>query len=245
MDDSNVENVVQQSTKYGKFQFIGTNRVRNQGHIEKLKKAFQEVGNLTKVQPILVNEKYEIIDGQHRFQAARELGEPIYFTMRKGLGIDAARSMNILQRGWTTDDFANSYAESGNKQYREYLRIREEYGFNHSITLIYLAGGEVPGLFSGFREGTFEIPDLPAAIKRLELLASVEELTPIARFQSFAVAFLYSTRVPGYSHKEFLKKVALFGESQLKHLNSIPDNQRMIEDVYNYSTRVGNRQRLY
>lgn len=246
MDETDLQNVVQTSTKYDKFKFIVTNRERNQGHIEKLKKAFQEVGNLTRVQPILVNEKMEIIDGQHRFEAAKDLGEPIYFTMRKGLGVNEARSMNILQRPWNVDDYAESYINSGNRNYIDYMRLREDYGFNHSITLLYAYGGDATGLSASFRDGSFVLPDLPGAIKRLDMLASVAEISPdVARYRPFAAALLSTMRVEGYDHKEFLKKLELNADSLMKRLGNIPDNQRMIEDIYNHSTRVGNRLRLY
>ena len=36
------------------------------------------------VSPILVNEKMEVIDGQHRLQAQKELNLPTYYIKNKG-----------------------------------------------------------------------------------------------------------------------------------------------------------------
>jgi hypothetical protein len=67
---------IQVTSDYDQFVIMEANREQNRGHIEAIKAAFGEMGNLTRVQPILVNERFEIIDGQHRFIACKELGEP-------------------------------------------------------------------------------------------------------------------------------------------------------------------------
>lgn len=244
MDETNLENVVQSTTDYDKFTFLDTNRELTAGHVQHIKDAFQEIGNMTAVQPILVNEKYEIIDGQHRFMAAQELGEPIYYTMRAGLGVKDARSMNILHRPWHSDDFAHSYADGGDKNYQKFLELRESFGFSHSITLIYIYGSSSAGIFSDFRKGEFYIPDLTKALERLNVLASVREISPVAKYQGFAEALQQVAKAEGYSHHRMLSKLKL-NSQMLKRLNGVPENLRLLEDIYNYSVREGNRLRLY
>ena len=70
---------IQKSKDYNIFKTLTGNRELNISHKEKLKKSFKE--NYL-ISPIIINEKYEIIDGQHRFNAARELGYYVYYILR-------------------------------------------------------------------------------------------------------------------------------------------------------------------
>lgn len=237
-------NSTNKTTDYGQFKLMDNNREQNRSHIEALKRAFSDSGNLTIVQPILVNDRFEIIDGQHRFLAAKELEEPIYYTVRPGLTIDDARSMNILHRSWHTDDYARSYANSGNRQYIEYLKLVEDYGFSHSVTVAAVYGSEHKGAFVRFRNGELEIEDLAATKERLERLAEVQEV--FGRMdRPLAYALIKTFTVVGYNHKRMMDKLVRYGEQKVRHYASVPEYQRALEEVYNQSHAEGTRLRLY
>jgi hypothetical protein len=237
--------VVYQSRDYDQFTFMEANRDQNRGHIEALKRAFAEIGNLTEVQPILVNENFEIIDGQHRFVAARELEEPIYFVIRPGLRVTDARTMNILHRNWTIDDYARSYATT-DPNYQKYLELREDYGFSHTITLSFSLGDETPGMHATFRKGEFTLPDLPAARARLDKLSDIVEILPrLRRDNAFARAFLKVLQTPSYDHDRMVRKVTQVGEMILRKYGSFAEYQRALEETYNYNMSESNRVRLY
>lgn len=235
---------VQSSNDYDKFKLIQTNREVVRGHVENLKKAFEEYGNLTEVQPILVNDRFEIIDGQHRFIACQELGETIYFTQLEGLGVAEARSMNYLHRGWHFDDYLKSYADGGDKNYRTFLDLKEDYGFTNGIILAYINGTEPSAPYRTFREGNFVISDLKAAIQRLDNLAEIREYTPLANDSTFALALLTIMRSENYNQSQMVKKMALFGDILRSYRNQA-DSLRVIEEVYNYKNSGDNRVRLY
>lgn len=241
---SRFTNVVQQTTNYDQFSFIENNRETNRGHVEALKTAFEEMGNLTQVQPILVNDRFQIIDGQHRFIAAMELGTPIFFTVVSGLGVSEARNMNILHRRWGVMDYARSYALGGDKNYQKYLNLLEDYGYVHTITLEYVYGGDLKGIFKKFREGDFVLEDEKGARERLDKLALVHEVTALAKTAPFARAFLKAMKVEDFSVKHFIKKVQLHPDI-LQRMSGIADNLRMIETVYNFGLHEQNKIRLY
>ena len=80
-----MDNAKQQSTNYDEFRTLNANRNVSENHVKQIKAAIETVGNLTEVVPIIVNENKEIIDGQHRFEACKELGLPIFYTDRKSV----------------------------------------------------------------------------------------------------------------------------------------------------------------
>lgn len=84
-----VVNIVYETTDYDKFVIVDGNRIID--HVEHIKQSMKEhyVPNA-----ILVNEKFEILDGQNRFKAQKELGKPVRYIVEEGLGIVDARAMN-------------------------------------------------------------------------------------------------------------------------------------------------------
>lgn len=244
--DSDVpHNVVQQTTNYEQFQLIGANRDQNRGHIEAIKRAFEEIGNLTAVQPILVNEHYQIIDGQHRFFACKELGLPIYFTMQPGLGIRDARNMNILHRAWRLVDYAHSYAESGDQSYQKFLTLASDYDvFSYSVLMAFSAGEQVKGAFAGFRRGEFVFRDVPAARARLDKLTEAVAVIYV-KDQDFCYAYLKVMQVPGFDQRRMVRKLSQVGEQLIRRFGNVNEYQRALEEVYNHQMSEGNRLRLY
>lgn len=62
--------------------------------------------DLTMYSPIIVSEDFRIIDGQHRFEACKELGLPIYFLVMPSK--NAERAMIVLNRcqsQWKSEEF--------------------------------------------------------------------------------------------------------------------------------------------
>lgn len=236
---------IQRTNDYDKFSFLSNNRDASRAHIEALKRAFQDYGNLTESQPVLVNERLQIIDGQHRFIAAQELGSPIFYTTVPGLGIQEARQMNILHKNWTTDDYAESYAKGGNMQYIKYLELKEEFGFSHSVLISYAKEGRVKGVFADFRNGTFVIDDLEATRQRLSMLADVTAIIGATLADKiFAMAFRRAMQSPHYDHVRMLKKLAEL-QTEFKSFSKQTDALRQLEDIYNYRYTESNRVRLY
>lgn len=232
---------IYKSTDYEQFIFLDDNRGTVNGHVA----ALTEEGNVTAIEPITVNEHFEVIDGQHRILSCKENGWPVYFKVREGLTISDARKMNILHRTWTADDFAKSYAADGNVQYQKFLQLREEYGLNHTVTLFAVYNGEKQGLGRQFRAGDFVIEDEAATRARLDKMAAMTEVMNIKPSQHFFTAYLEVMKVNGFDHNRMVRKTQAVGDQFLRKFGSMPDYFRALEEVYNYGMSENNRLRLY
>src|SRR5262245_19806840 len=97
-------NKIESTTNYERFVFKKGNRpVR--GRVVTLINAIQNHNQLAEY-PILVSErqdgKFEIADGQHRFEAARALKVPISFIRsRHQISIEMIAAANQLQKSWS------------------------------------------------------------------------------------------------------------------------------------------------
>ena len=237
--------VVQTTENYDQFTFMAANRNVSRKHIENIKKAFEEYGNITEVQPILVNQNKQVIDGQHRFVACQELGLPINYTVVHNLTIDDARNMNILHAGWSTTDFAHSYAATGNVNYDVYIALKEDYGFSHAITLLAIEGMQRGGLYRDFRSGNLKIDNIQEAKLRMDNLKEIQEAAKLAALpKPLAAAAITIMRAEGYKQKRMIDKLKHWNQP-IKVYTGVEDNLRQLEEIYNYRMGTANRVRLY
>lgn len=130
---------IQTTTNYDKFKTIIGNRELNEPHVKNLAVAI-ELHDLLPYFPILVNEHYEIIDGQHRFEASQRLGKPVYFIQVPGLDLKDVQKINTSSKNWTLKDYVQSYISQGNKDYEILLAYHERTGFNLTISAMLLSG---------------------------------------------------------------------------------------------------------
>jgi urease gamma subunit len=243
--DKSLSNVVQETDDYTKFSFLVANRDVSRSHINNLKAAISQHPEILRVQPLLVNDKMQIIDGQHRFQAATELAMPISYTVVNGIGIEVARAMNLLHRTWKPEDFAKSYAIGNNKHYSDYLKMRDIYEeFPHGIVLIYMVGRQYHGINAEFRKGLFEVGDLDESKKHLDQLSVVKEKSSIAMTKPYAVALLTAFKHESFDYDRFLRNLEKYGREVLRSTTITTDYMRMIEEIYNHGLST-NRTRLF
>ena len=152
-------NQVHTTTDYFLFKSIEGNRNKNLLHINRLKKSMSENYLLT---IIIVNEKYEIIDGQHRFDVIKELNLPLNYVVCKGYGLTEVHALNQNSKTWNADDYLDGYCRLKYPHYLKYSEFKERYGFGHVECMTILGGySSNPGIDRTkiFYKGEFEIKD--------------------------------------------------------------------------------------
>ena len=235
------------STKdYEAFSFITGNRNINKSHLEKLRKSILEMYIPV---PIVVNENLEIIDGQHRFIICKTEGLALLFIQIKGLNLTHVQKINELMRIWTAEAFMDCYCdlalESEYREYADYVEYKEfkrKYGFGHNETQAILTNQK---MFSGnlserFRNGTFKIVDLRKATHVAERIAKVGKYYQGYKRRGFVLAMLQCFAIPEYNHDRFLSKLS-YQTYKLTDQPNYKQYLQIIQDVYNYHAREGDR----
>ena len=126
---------VYQTTDYSKFKKLLGNRKVLLRRKAKILKSINEIGYVRN--PIIVNENYEIIDGQGRLEALKELGLPIEYVIAESTGLEECVGLNLGQTNWRPIDYVESYAELG---VDGYVRFLECLGAHNGISLQVLYG---------------------------------------------------------------------------------------------------------
>lgn len=121
-----VYEITKDNNRYYSFKFISGNRRINRDNVNKLKRSFTEHGWIG--EPIVVDDKFYIVSGQHRYTAAKELGIPIrYMITHDDVSVKAIQDTSQAVRKWTKLDIIRSYADEGNINYRNMITLYEQF----------------------------------------------------------------------------------------------------------------------
>jgi hypothetical protein len=126
---------------YSKFKFSKENREIKPKTVALIKESMEKFGFISG-RPVLINNDGVIIDGQHRFLAAKDLGIEIEYEMLGGDYIEKMIKLNSTQSNWTLEDYINSYAIQNVDCYRKLLKFQEKYdlSMSSSISILFGAG---------------------------------------------------------------------------------------------------------
>lgn len=232
---------VETTTDYKQFHIIEANRQINKGHVQALIVSFEQQPELVTMRPILVNGAMEIIDGQHRFEAAKVLGLPVSYMVAENIDIATAQQLNALQRGWTVMDYARSYSMSGNKDYKLFLELHKQYPIALTVLMYFMTGRIMHAMSKIFRRG--ELQPLPKA----DIIAKLEQYADFAKFEhwtdyNFGMAVFTIINHQEYDHDRMLAKL---NTTIIKKAGSRVDYLRQLEDIYNINRRAGQETRFY
>lgn len=104
------------TTNYDTFRALTGNRDVTTMHKNEIVRSIKKSGYFSN--PIMVNERMEVIDGQHRLAALKELGLPVEYIIVRGAGAKDAPLLNTASRNWNTKNYIKSYADQGNGNYK-------------------------------------------------------------------------------------------------------------------------------
>lgn len=99
---------VKSTTDYKIFGQITSNREVDKKHVKKLIKNISE-NNLLHLNPIIVNGNMEVIDGQHRLEAAQILGVPVFYFMDENVDKTHISKLNSVKKDWKPIDYINYF----------------------------------------------------------------------------------------------------------------------------------------
>ncbi len=227
---------IYETYNYELFKTLEGNRGTNKGHIKSLTSSMEEIYLIS---PVIVNSKMEIIDGQHRYEAAKGLGLPIRYIIDKDASLRAVQLLNAKSKDWTPTDYMESYISLGNKEYVKYKLFYEKYKFNHTSCQALLNGNSAirgQSSASQFNEGLFVCKDYDHATKIADLVKLSGEYYAGYKRRSYIFAIAELMKNNNFDYKQFLIKLNTQRDkmfdctSKLKYIE-------LIEDIYNYRSR--------
>lgn len=230
---------IQTTQDYSLFRRIKGNRQVSKPHVNRLLEAIKNDPQTITFNPIIVNNEMEIIDGQHRFEAIKNVELPVHYIQVDDLGLDTVQKLNSISKMWSPMDYARSFAENGSEDYRIYIDFKTKFKFNHDVLMKYLSLDK-PMTGSLFKQGKFIVPNVARSFELATYLQDLEQFYDRITYRNAANGFYIIASSPNYDHKRMYRQMKNYG-SIVNEQPLANDYAREFERIYNYKQRSNSR----
>jgi len=254
--DFEVSDVVYTTTNLNIFKFmVDGNRPVDKKHVNQLKDRLSEKYLRTIV---IVNEIMEIIDGQHRYTAIKELNEEnekrglplmsLEFIICKNYGVEECCQYNGKSKNWSNKNITEGGKTLNIEEYKIYDKFIKEFNLPHNVTVGLLSGVTTNTKNSDeFKNLKLEIKDVNESLSNANKIIDIVNtgIIPIGRSDQpvgvFGLALLeILLKVDTYDHDRMVRKCREYVEREgrsLRKLTNITEPLIEFEEVYNYKER--------
>ena len=224
---------IKTTKNYELFKKLKGNRAVTPARVSIIRNSIERVGYITN--PIIVNQNYEVIEGQGRLEALKGLDLPVDYIVVDGAGIEECMALNMRNTNWKTRDFIYSYADRGNENYVRIKKLLEQYNFGVNViatALKFIGKFDVKSTKNG--ELHISEQEYDNAVERLEWL---NKIAPYCKSTTGEMASLFQSLI---ICREFENVDLNRLESKVINLNqtmmpyaSVPDCMQSLEEIYN------------
>jgi hypothetical protein len=234
---------VYKTTDLSIFKQIKGNRPRNPQHISQIKNSIKKHGMLFR--PLLVNEKYEVLDGQHRLEAAKETCHFVYYIILEGRGLGSVHVLNLNQQNWGQVDFLNSYAEMGLVDYLALKSFWERHkDFKLGDCMMMCTNSHIVEKHNMdvniskrfFKEGVWRLLDMDQAERYISKLEEIKPYYKNYNRSTFVSTMIDCFHTENFDFSVFMQKLKL-RPSVLIDCSTKDQYIDLIEDIYNYKNQ--------
>jgi len=223
------------------FKEINGNRPTNPLHIKRLTESIKKNGMLQN--PIIVNKKMEVIDGQHRLLSAIKSKSEIYYIINNNFTLKDVHTLNLNQKNWSKKDFMEGFSTMGILPYQKlksFCELNKDYTLpiclafcNNTTDSTHNRQGEN---LEVFEDGTWKGRDFKLAQNWANQIRLIKPY-----YQNYNQSSFVGTMVSLFKNKDFdlntfLHKLKLQPTALLDCRNRT-QYKLLIEEIYNYKNR--------
>jgi hypothetical protein len=233
--NSRLMNQVFQTKTYEMFKFREDNRQVKNRHVSKLTEKMLSKGWI-KGSYVVINEKGEIIDGQHRFEVISELKLPLHYVICQGYGLDHVHRFNQISKTWNADDYMNGYCELGYEDYISYRDFKNKYQIGHNECMLLLSGTGSTKNAGNFNSGLLKIKSMKEAKTIIEKILLLQPYYDGFKRRTFIYCMYGLMKNQNFEFTEFIQKLKI-QPTALQHCTDVEQYTALIEEIYNYKRR--------
>ena len=243
------------TTNYSMFGTISGNRDVDTSNLSKIKQSISKKHIATSAVICILDpndpiKPLKMVDGQHRFEACKELNIPVSYVIDDSLTMSSILNditlLNTASKEWDVSDFMNSEAQKGNHNYILYSSVYGQYftSFDHE-SLFYILNSDVDRTcpkvsYPSFKSGElkFDQSDYNYLIQRLKDISQFNHYSEIGgkRYYQKAINQLLNTR--GFNMNQMLAKLQA-RQSTIVKCTTVEGALNQLADIYNYKIQSG------
>lgn len=234
---------IEETADYARFTSSRGNRPVDTGGRRALRQSMERYGWLAAF-PMMVRRDGDmlvIVDGQHRFAIAQEMGLPVRYVAEER-DIDVALINNGCST-WKHADYASSWAQRGNAEYQKLIDFSAANGVSLGIGVALLDGtGYVQdntAAMRRFKDGQFKVREgsVAQADRICAIIREARALKRAPASSSFIRAAMLCCALPEFDDERFRKNLTHCPEKFLA-FSGLDAVLTMFEDIYNHRQRM-------
>lgn len=222
---------VLQTTDYSIFKQVVCNREVSQPHVNKLVKSITR-NNLLKLNPIIVNDNMDVIDGQHRLEAAEKLKTPIYYIVDSTVSKKDLSDLNSVKKNWGVLDYINFWTIEKAPGFDVLSKFLSEHSQIPPSTAMMLLSADGSRNTNALKEGVVDVDNIAKAQEIAQILKYYRNIIDWAYDRSFVLAVNRLVESGKYDHATMEKRMETQTRSLVKCINT-KQYIELLEEIYN------------
>ena len=223
-------NVVYKTDDYDIFQLSKFNRnvlIRKE-MLEQAEQGF--------ISPIIVNENFVVIDGQHRLEASRRMNVPVQYIIVKGLNKEDIVRMNTIQKPWGMINFIEAFANQGNSEYVKLVDLLNDVYRNTTVVCqVAFNVSDTRPVRVAVESGNFQFFNYEKTLEFFNFLVRFKEETKVPMKTKLSLALFELFKIKKLDRERLITKVIetkLDDELRVKTFN-LTEALKELLDSYN------------
>lgn len=212
------------------FKPLHGNRQVNFAHVKRLVDSIKDNGYL--LNPIIVNKNNEVIDGQHRLEAAKQIHTFLWVIVEPEASLKEAVVFNANTSDWGLKDYCKSYCDLGRKDYQDLMVFYEN---NKDFTMAQCAEHTAltGGKMQDFKLGNYTYNLSHNVDIVFEAMRRIHDFCPSSKSNSYIRSINTCMNNKNFDLNQFVKKFIMYPEQYRRssHISIIIAN---IEHIYNW-----------
>lgn len=230
---------IKTTTNHDQFKKITGNRPVNEKKVKKMVQTIKEGANFLPFCPVIVDEKFRIMDGQHRLAACRILNHPVYYVVAKNRAkVSDVSNLNTNATSWSLANFIDSYAKQGVVSYQQLSRLKGKFSWAPFGILAAMCSGlkmDGGGVTEKIKSGEFKADGYDVCLAFLEALS--ENIHAFEKLNTPMLRALWGLRKNSYFSLGELGAKSITSGQKVKKASTPKECFHNLEAVYNYHRR--------
>lgn len=216
---------------YELFKSILSNREVDDRHVNRLVDAISKK-NLLHLNPILCNKNHEVIDGQHRLEAARKLGVPIYYIIDEGITKGDIATINSNAKNWSVTDYVNYWTIEKREGFDKLSAFLSEHPAIPASTALSMMSVDGSRNTKALKDGIVDTSNYDRATYIAGILKEYRNLIDHAYERNFIMAVTNVVTNPDYDHAQMRSQLEFQSRSLVRCINT-RQYVELLEEIYN------------
>lgn len=224
---------------YEKFTKNNEQRNMDQKHVSKIAWSIKENGFMPSkpVQVYKEENKFIIVDGHHRFEAAKKLGRAFYYVIEPKACQSMMAVENKLVKKWTGIDYVRLYAIRGNKDYQTLLSyVNKGIPVMIASSLLYGQGADSNNAVKHIPLEKFKVKTTVYIDLILRIVNKYGPFNEACQSRLFISALSKCLHWDGFDLDHFDKRMEHYNHF-IKKTSNVNQMLEQVELVYNYKMK--------